>query len=122
MIVYPDRDTITQRTRQQVPIMHTDVSTYAQTLMNFQEANPVPTNSSNKRLKIRLNEDTMSSKRNSTIKDSTPHLPPHEKTITFIDIDGLTPAETAAADEHSNTQTKRLHSTTETTRDRSTFG
>ena len=102
--------------------MHTNVSTYAQTLTKFHGANPVPTNLSNKRLKIRLNEDTMSSKRNSTIEDSTPHLPPHEKTVTFIEIDGSTPAKTAAADEHNKTQIKRLHSTTETTRDRSTFG
>ena len=50
--VYLDRETTTQRGRQQAPIMHTNVSTYAQTLMNFDEANPVPTNSSNKRLKI----------------------------------------------------------------------
>ena len=64
--VYPDRETTTQRGRQQAPIMYTNVSTYAQTLMNFNEENPVPTHSSNKRLKIRLNENTMSSKRNST--------------------------------------------------------
>ena len=64
----------------------------------------------------------MSSKRNSTIEDSTPHLPLHEKTVTFIEIDGQTPAKTAAADEHSNTQTKRLHSRTETTMERSTIG
>ena len=64
----------------------------------------------------------MSSKRNSTIEDSTSQLSPHEKTVTFIEIDGSTPAETTVADEHSNTQTKRLHSTIGTTRDRSTFG
>ena len=50
--VYPDRETTTQRARPQVPIMHTNVSTYAQTLMSFHEANPVPTKSSNKRLNI----------------------------------------------------------------------
>ena len=64
----------------------------------------------------------MSSKRNSTIEDSTSQLPPHEKTVTFIEIDGSTPAETTVADEHSNTQTKRLHSRTKTTRERSTIG
>ena len=96
--VYPDRETTTQRGRQQAPIMHTNVSTYAQTLMNFDEANPVPTNSSNKRLKIRLNEDTMSSKRNSTLKVSTPNVPPHDEIVTFIEIDGSTPAGTAAAE------------------------
>ena len=73
--VYPDQETTTQRGRQQTPIMHTNVSTYAQTLMNFHEANPVPTNSSNKILKIRVNEDTMSSKRNSTLEVSTSNFP-----------------------------------------------
>jgi len=42
--VYSDRKTTTQRARPQAPIMHTNVSTYAQTLMNFHEANPVTTN------------------------------------------------------------------------------
>ena len=80
-----------------------NVSTYTQTLMNFHEASPVPTNSSNKRLKIRLNEDTMSSKRNSTLEVSIPNLPPHDKFVTFIEIDGPTSAETVAVDEHVHT-------------------
>ena len=42
--VYSDRKTTTQRARPQAPIMRTNVSTYAQTLMNFHEANPVTTN------------------------------------------------------------------------------
>ena len=63
----------------------------------------------------------MSSKRNSTLEVSTPSLPPHDKIVTFIEIDGPTPAETAAADEHVHTQTKRSPSRTETTRGRSTI-
>ena len=101
--IYPDRETTTQRERQQAYIMHTNISTYTQTLMNFHEASPVPTNSSNKKIKIRLNEDTMSSKRNSTLEYSTPNLPPHDKFVTFIEIDGPTSAETVAVDEHVHT-------------------
>ena len=87
--------------------MHTNVSTYAQTLMNFHEENPVPTNSSNKRLKIRLHNDTMSYKWNSTPEDSRPlHTPTHEKTITFLEIDSPTPAETVTDEEHINIPTK----------------
>ena len=64
----------------------------------------------------------MSSKRNSTLEVSTPNLPPYNKIDIFIEIDGPTPAETVAADEHVHTQTKRIPSRTETTRGRSTIG
>ena len=120
--VYPGRETTTQRERQQVPIMYTNVSTYAQTLMKFHETNPVPTNSSNKRLKIRLNEYTFLSKRNSTLEDSTPIFPLYDKIFTFIEIDSSTPAGAAAAEENINIQTKHNPSRPETTKGRSTIG
>ena len=119
--VYPDRETKTPRERQQAPIIHTNVSTYAQTLMHFHEANPVPNSMSNKRLKIRLNDDTLSSKRNSTLTDTTQILPPHAKTVTFIEIDP-TPAEDAAYTENVNNLTTRIPSRPATTRGRSTIG
>ena len=120
--VYPDRETKSSRERQQTPIIHTNVSTYAQTLMNFHEANPVPNSMSNKRLKIRLNDDTLSSKRNSTLTDTTQNLPPHEKTVTFIDIDDPTPAEIAAYNDKVNNVTTRTLSRSATSRERSTIG
>ena len=40
----------------------------------------------------------MSSKRNSRLKVSTPNVPPHDEIVTFIEIDGSTPAGTAAAE------------------------
>ena len=120
--IYPDRETITQRERQNAPIMHTNVSTYAQTLMNFHEANPVPNTLSNKRLKIWLNDDTLSSKRNSTLNETTQTLPLHEKTITFIKIDNPIPAENSAATDNVNYVTKRTPGRPATTRGRSTIG
>ena len=120
--IYPDRETKTKRERQQAPIMHTNVSTYAQTLMNFHKTNPVPNTLSNKRLKIRLNDETLSSKRNSTLDETTPTLPSHDKTITFIEIDSPTPAETAAATDNVNHETKRTPGRSVTTRGRSTIG
>ena len=118
--VYSDRENTTQRERKQAPTMHTNVSTYAQTLMIFHEASPVPNNSSNKRLKIRLHDNTMSSQWNSTPEDSIPlHLPPHEKTVTFIEIDNPKPVETVATEEHVTIQTKRNPGRSTTTRRRS---
>ena len=109
--VYLDRETKTPRERQQAPILYTNVSTYAQTLMIFHEANPVPNTMSNKRLKIRLNDDTLSSKRNSTLNDIIQTLPPHEKTITFIDIDDSTPIENAASTDNVNHVTSNYKGT-----------
>ena len=102
--------------------MYTNGSTYTQTLMNFHEANPVPKTMSNKRLKIRLNDDTLSSKRNSTLDETTPTLPPHNKTITFLDSDNSTPAETVAATDNVNHETKRNLGRSVTTRGHSTIG
>ena len=45
--IYSDRETKPQRERQHGPIIHTNFSTYDQTLMNFHEANPVPNTLSN---------------------------------------------------------------------------
>ena len=120
--VYPDRETKRPRERQQAPIIHTNVSTYAQTLMNFHEANPVPNSMSNKRLKIRLNDDTLSSKRNATLTDTTQILPPHEKTVTFIHINDPTPAENAAFTENINHLPTRNPNRPATTSGRSTIG
>ena len=120
--IYPDRETKTKRERQQAPIMHTNVSTYAQTLMNFHKTNPVPNTLSNKRLKIRLNDEKLSSKRNSTLEETTPTLSPHDKTITFIESDSPIPAETVAATDNVNHETKRNPGRPVTTRGRSTIG
>ena len=67
--IYPDRVNIyynnyNQRTN--TPIMHTNVSTYAQALMNFHESNPVPTQVSQKRLKLQFNSKSISEKRKYT--------------------------------------------------------
>ena len=96
--VYPNRDIQTQRERKQAPIIHTNIFTYTHTLMNFYEANPAPTDLSNKRLKIRLNDNTMSSKRNSTYEDTVPiHFLPHQNNSTFIEINNPTPTKSAVA-------------------------
>ena len=120
--IYSDRETTTYRERQQDPIMHTNVSTYAQTLMNFHKVNPVSNKLPNKRLKIRLNDDILSSKRNSTLEDSTPILPPYNKTVIFIEIDSSTPVETATTEDNVNIETKRNLGRYATTRRRSTIG
>ena len=47
--IYPDRvitDLITSNQRSNIPIIHNNVSTYAQALMTFHESNPVPVQSS----------------------------------------------------------------------------
>ena len=38
------------------PIIHNNISTYVQTLMQFHESNPVPDSSSHKRLKLQFND------------------------------------------------------------------
>ena len=67
--IYPDRvnrDYNNYNQRSNPPIIHTTVSTYAQALMNFHESNPVPTQVSQKRLKLQFNSTSISEKRNYT--------------------------------------------------------
>ena len=90
--------------------------------MNFHEANPLPTNSSNKRLKIRLQCGTMSFKRNSTSKDSIPlHLPPHKNTIISFEGNSPTPADSVLAKENIHANTKSNFGRITSIRRRSTF-
>ena len=63
------------------PVIHSNVFTYAQALMDFHEENPVPTHHSNKRLKMKFREQTPTSKRDAP------------KEVTFIDNEDPTPAE-----------------------------
>ena len=81
--VYPDREEDERQyyQRENNPVIHSNVSTYAQALMNFHEDNPVPTNNSNKRLKMQFREQTPTSKRDAP------------KEVTFIDTVDPTPAE-----------------------------
>jgi len=67
--------------RANTPIIHNNVSTYAQALMLFHEDNPVPTNNSNKHLKMQFREQTPTSKRDAP------------KEVTFLDTDDPPPAE-----------------------------
>ena len=91
--------------------------------MNFHKSNPVPTTSSNKTLKIRLQGDIMSCKRNSTPEGPVPlHLPPHKKTTIFIEINNPTPVDSVVAEEHTVTNTKRNLGRTSSTRRRLTIG
>ena len=51
--VYPEKEDERQDyQRENTPIIHSNVSIYAQVLILFHEDNPVPTNHSNKRLKM----------------------------------------------------------------------
>ena len=81
--IYPEREEDERQDYQRAntPIIHNNVSTYAQALMIFHEDNPVPTNNSNTRLKIQFREQTPTSKRDAP------------KEVTFLDIDDPTPAE-----------------------------
>ena len=56
--IYPDREEEERQEYQRAntPIIHNNVSTYAQALMLFHEDNPVPSNDSNKRLKMQFRE------------------------------------------------------------------
>ena len=63
------------------PIIHSNISTYAQALTLFHEENPVPTQLSNKRLKIQFREQTPTTKRDAP------------KEVTFIDTEDPIPAE-----------------------------
>ena len=67
--IYPDRVNIdfnTYNQRSNTPIIHNNVSTYAQALMTFHESNPVPTQASQKRLNLQFNSNSISEKRNYT--------------------------------------------------------
>ena len=63
--IYPEREEYERQDyqRENTPIIHSNVSTYAQVLMVFHENNPVPTNHSNKRLKMQFREQTPTIKR-----------------------------------------------------------
>ena len=80
--VYPNRPTNDiqySSPPNESPIIHNNVSTYAQALMQFHEFNPVPEISSHKRLKLQFNEKSHSNKRN-TIKEIPQHI--HNKSET----------------------------------------
>ena len=67
--IYPDRvnrDYIDYNQRNNPPINHNNVSTYAQALMKFHESNPVPTQASQKRLKLQFNSKSISERRTYT--------------------------------------------------------
>ena len=67
------------------PIIHNNVSTYAQVVMQFHESNPVPETSSHKRLKLHFHEKSNSNKRNATKESSQPiHNKNETKSITSI--------------------------------------
>ena len=68
--VYPEREEDERKDyqRENTPIIHSNVSTYVQTLMLFHEDNPIPTNNSNKRLKMQFREQTPTSKRDAPKK------------------------------------------------------
>ena len=50
--------------RSNIPIIHTNVSTYAHALMTFHESNPVSGQTSQKRLKFEFNSTSISAKNN----------------------------------------------------------
>ena len=67
--IYPDRvnrEYNNYNQRSNPPIIHNNVSTYVQALMNFHESNPVPTQASQKRLKFQFNSIFISEKRTYT--------------------------------------------------------
>ena len=68
--VYPSRATNNiQYTNPQYesPIIHNNVSIYAQTLMHFHESNPVPETSSHKRLTLQFNDKPIPQKETPTM-------------------------------------------------------
>ena len=81
--VYPERkeDERQDYQRGNKPVIHNNVSSYAQVLADFHEETPVPTNNSNKRLKIQFREQTPTSKRDAP------------KEVTFLAYEDPTPAE-----------------------------
>ena len=81
--VYPERKEAERQDYQRgnKPVIHTNVSSYAQVLADFHDDTPVPTNNSNKRLKMQFREQTSTSKRDAP------------KEVNFIDTEDPTPAE-----------------------------
>ena len=76
-----EKDERQEYQRKNTPIIHSNVSTYAQSLMLFHDDNPVPPKLSNKRLTMQSQEQIPPTKRDTT------------KEVTFIDTEDLTPAE-----------------------------
>ena len=81
--IYPERDDDERQEYQRAntPIIHNNVSTYAQALILFHEDKPVPSNDSNKRFEMQFREQTSTSKRDAPTE------------VTFLDIDDPTPVE-----------------------------
>ena len=81
--IYPNRKENERQEYQSenTPIIHSNVSTYDQALMLFHEENPVPTQLSNRRLKMKFREQTPTTKRDAP------------KDVTFIDNEDPIPAE-----------------------------
>ena len=81
--VYLDReeDERQEYQRKNTPIIHSNVSTYAQALMLFHDDNSVPPKLLYKHLKIQFREQTPTTKRDA------------RKEVTFIDVVDLTPVE-----------------------------
>ena len=67
--------------RENITLIHSNVSTHSQALMLFHEDNPVATKNSNTRLKMQFREQTSTSKRDAP------------KEVAFLDIDDPTPTE-----------------------------
>ena len=84
--IYPNRkitDTNQLSQRNNIPILHTNVSTYAQALIQFNDSNPVPETSWHKRLNLQSNEKYISTKNNSTQEIAqTIHNKSENKTVT----------------------------------------
>ena len=80
--VYPNRatnDIQYSSPQNEILIIHNNVSTYAQALMQFHESNHVPEPSSHKRLKIQFNDKSNYTKRN-VVKEIP--QPIHNKSLT----------------------------------------
>ena len=86
--IYPNRVTNNiQYTSPQYesPIIHNNVSTYAQALMHFHESNPVLDTTSHKRLKLQFNEKPNPTKRTSPNDTPQPlHNKNETKLVTFV--------------------------------------
>ena len=89
--IYPERTDTNYsmyNQRNNIPIIHNNVSTYAQALMTFHESNPVPEQTSQKRLKLQFNSSSISAKRN-----LSPEIPQviqkknHTKSVTFNNVE-----------------------------------
>ena len=71
--------------RSNIPIIHTNTSTYAQARIQFHKFNPVQENSSHKRLKLQFNENFTSTKMNATQEiPQTIHIKSANKLVSLI--------------------------------------